>query len=421
MAAVVCRKRSFLTKEELAIQHNKAQNTAERLQLALESSDSGVWEIDVQSRTIEFDNRIRELLGLEVDGNTATLDEWNDFLKEIFVGEDYKKSVPLQDLNNPLEFVLYNVKNDTYIHCSSKPVMDSEGNVIKRIGMTTDVTEREQMLTQLEGVKETFNIALQSSNAGYWEIPFNHDGEYVMHYEENFSKLFKIGHTRPFTTTEWSDYLKPILDPVEYKDFHNFLRNFDENVDRVVMDAHLCFTDGSETYIKNSAQVSYDRHGKPEKMIGLCVDLTKQTKSLETASEISQTLLNSMRQMIYVADIDTDEVIFVNDVMQEAFHVESNYYGKKYWELFAECNIESVNEAKKKLDVDPDGAVSWEMYQPYLKKELSCVARYITWIDGRTVCFRTYFDVSSLKQAERSIQEQLKQQKLMAEIARDFI
>ncbi len=407
----------------LPMQQNSTDTTDERLRLALESSASGVWEIDIAAKTVSFDDQIKKILDYDIDTNLVTLQEWNNFLQIRFTGEDYKKSIPLKDLGNSIEYILYISSTNKYIHCFSDPVFDDNGNVIKRIGLTMDVTEREQLLSQLQSTKESFNIALQSSNAGYWEIPLEHNenNEYVIHYEENFAKLFKIPHINPFTTTEWSDYLMPILDPVEYADFHRFLRNFEPSTEQLINDIHLCFPDGSELYLKNSAQFSYDRHGNPDKMIGLCVDFTESIKSLECANKISETLLNSMKQMIYVADINTDEVIFVNDVMIDAFDIPENYVGKKYWELFTDCSIASVTKAKKFLDDNPNQSITWELYQPYLKKELSCVARYITWIDGRKVCFRTYFDISSLKKAERYVQEQLEQQKVMATIAKDFI
>ncbi len=396
---------------------------SERLHLALASSEQGVWEIDIAARTVSFDDRIKKILDYDTDENLVSLEEWNAFLAIRFTGEDYKKSIPLSDPSKSIEYILYISSTQKYIHCFSDPIFDSEGKVIKRIGLTKDVTEREHSLSQLKSTKDSFNIALQSSNAGYWEVPLqrNENNEYVIHYEENFAKLFRIPHNNPITTTEWSDYLMPILDPEKYSDFHYFLRNFDATVEKIITDAHLQYPDGSEMFIKNSAQISYDRHGNPEKLIGLCVDFTESIKSLESANKISETLLNSMKQMIYVADINTDEVIFVNDVMIDAFDIPNNYAGRKYWELFTDCNIASVTKAKKFLDENPSQSISWELYQPYLKKELSCVARYITWIDGRTVCFRTYFDISSLKKAERYVQEQLNQQKVMATIAKDFI
>ncbi len=285
-----------------------------------------------------------------------------------------------------------------------------------------EILKNQLMYQQLQESKDTIQIALQSANAGYWEIPFaKENGEYVMHYEEKFAKLFRIGHTRPFTTNGWADYLLPILDPVVYADFYHFLRNFDEKTERVVTNALLKFPDGTKTYITNSAQIGYDKNGRPDKMIGLCVDITERVKALEAANSMSETLLNSMRQMIYVAEIETDELIFINDVMMDAFHVTPDYPGKKYWEVITDSNIASVVAAKEKLDKNPAEAVTWEIYQPYLKKTLSCVARYISWIDGRTVCFRTYFDISDIKKAEQAIQEQLRQQQLMTEISKDFI
>ncbi len=414
-------KKIYNAKSDLSPKTSKTDSVRERLHMALEASHSGVWEIDISTNMISFDDRIKEILDYNTKENTVSISEWNEFLKTRFTDEAYEQAIPLRDLESSINNILYVSATKKYIQFFSKPVFDENGTVIKRIGLTMDVTEREELLNTLQNTKETFHVALQSSNAGYWEIPLTNDGKYIMHYEENFAKLFKIEHYRPFTTVEWSDYLMPILDPVEYKDFHNFLRNFDASVEKVVTDAHLKFPDGTETYIKNSAQLSYDRTGKPDKMIGLCVDFTERIKSLELANKMSETLLNSMNQMIYVADIDTDEVIFVNDVMLEAFNVKGDYSGKKYWEIFSGCNIESVEKAKEKLNKNPNEPATWELYQSYLKKELSCVARYISWIDGRTVCFRTYFDISSLKQAERSIQEQLKHQKLMADISKAFI
>ncbi len=282
-------------------------------------------------------------------------------------------------------------------------------------------------LAALKETQTAVSAAMASAHAGFWEIPFekNAEGEYMITYDESFSKLFRVGHMKPFTTSGWSEYIAPILDvegsPEKTQALHDFLREFDGKTEKVATTALLKFADGTRTYLKNSAQLVYNDQGEPIKMVGLCVDFSDRMHALEAANMLSETLLNSMQQMIYVAEIETDEVIFMNDVMMNAFSVPEDYVGKKYWELLTSCNIESVELAKEKLDKDPESAVTWEIYQPYLKKELSCIARYIKWIDGGTVCFRTYFDVSDIKRAERAIDEQLKQQQLMADIARSFI
>ncbi len=265
---------------------NEASSAKERLQLALEASKGGVWEMNLLSGTISFDDTIKEILGYDVPGNETSIDQWNQMVGEHFSGNDYELALPLRDVTANADVIIYSEYNKKYLQCYAKPVYNHAGKIVRRIGMTIDVTERERLMRKLQEAQETFDVALQSSNAGYWEIPFTkRDGEYIITYEENFAKLFRIKHRQPFTTTEWSQYLYPILDPVEYADFHDFLRNFDESVERVVSDALLKFPDGTETYIKNSAQVAYDKNGKPEKMIGLSVDLSAIKKAEHVVSE----------------------------------------------------------------------------------------------------------------------------------------
>ncbi len=257
--------------------------------------------------------------------------------------------------------------------------------------------------SEFKSAHTRLSVALESSSAGVWEI-FREGDVYRMHYDENFAKLFRIEHTRPFTTTEWADYLVPITDHEINRDFLDFLRNFSFGPE-LATSARLDFPDGTVTYIKNSARLSYNEDGSPRSMVGMCIDISERVHALDNSRRIAETILNSMDAHIYVSDIETDDLLFVNIPMLKAFNISSDYSGRKCWDLFMSYEKRCEFCPKHQLDKEPEKTLVWENVQPLLDQHSRHIDKYINWLDGEKVLFHTMLDISDIRRAEKEMVE----------------
>jgi two-component system, cell cycle sensor histidine kinase and response regulator CckA len=144
----------------------------------------------------------------------------------------------------------------------------------------------------------------------------------------------------------------------------------------------------------------------------------KAEAALKEAHERLVTILNSIDVMVFVADMQSHEMIFVNRSMERAFGADT--VGRACYQVFrgnhspcAGCTNEAMLESRKQAR----GLVVWEDANPVTGKWYIHHARAIKWIDGRWVRLQISTDITDLKRLERErIQDahQLQTQRLEA-------
>ncbi len=252
-------------------------------------------------------------------------------------------------------------------------------------------------------VKNRLQLALDVADAGVWEIYLDESGEYCLFFDDFFAQIYHIENDRKLTLLEFAEYFDEILAVEKKEEYIDFLKHFSFSTDMILKHEKLEFPDGTCSYIKNSVRITIDDMGNPQSMIGLCIDISERVEAIEQANEISQKLLNSMDNLLYVSDIETDELLFVNDAMMEAFGLDDNYKGEKCWDVFMGYNRRCDFCAKNRLNKSPDEVYIWENTQPILNRELRHIDKYITWINQKKVLFHTAIDITDMKRVQREL------------------
>ncbi len=130
-------------------------------------------------------------------------------------------------------------------------------------------------------------------------------------------------------------------------------------------------------------------------------DITNQKNAEQESRDAQQRLLNvldSISALIYVADMETHDILFMNKYGQGEF---GDATGKKCW------NVLQTNETgpcdfctnHKLLDAEgnPTGIYSWEYFNEKTGKWYHCFDRAIQWSDGRMVRLQSAFEIQGPK------------------------
>jgi PAS domain S-box-containing protein len=132
------------------------------------------------------------------------------------------------------------------------------------------------------------------------------------------------------------------------------------------------------------------------------------------------TVLDSIDAHIYVADMNTHEILLVNKHMRESFG--ENVVGKTCYEVFRKipgpCS-ECTNDQLVDLNGKPAGPCVWEGKNPTTGKWYIYYDRAIKWVDGRLVRLQIATDITRVKDLEKEsfrIQAQLQQAQKMEAI-----
>jgi diguanylate cyclase (GGDEF)-like protein len=147
------------------------------------------------------------------------------------------------------------------------------------------------------------------------------------------------------------------------------------------------------------------------------VDITEtmqQQKSLEK-------ILDSMDINLFVSDIETDEILFANNMMQAVFTDGADVKGKACWEAFREEGERCDFCKKAKLAMDPGVPIFWEETKPESGRIYSKIDRVIPWPDGRKVHFQQCLDITETSLAHEALQRREQITKALNMAALEFL
>jgi signal transduction histidine kinase/CheY-like chemotaxis protein len=132
--------------------------------------------------------------------------------------------------------------------------------------------------------------------------------------------------------------------------------------------------------------------------------------AVQQAYDTFRTILDSIDATIYVADMETHEILFMNRVMKAAY--KGDKVGQICWQAFRQrqspCRHCS-NDKLLKADGSPGETLVWEGQNPVSKKWYLNYDRAVSWVDGRIVRLQISTDITSNKKLEEKRQRAEKQ------------
>ncbi|MBT4526820.1 MAG: PAS domain S-box protein [Deltaproteobacteria bacterium] len=153
-------------------------------------------------------------------------------------------------------------------------------------------------------------------------------------------------------------------------------------------------------------------------------DRKQVEKELRTSHERFFTVLNSIDATIYVADMETYEILFMNKYMIENF--DRDMTGEICWKVFRGESGPCVHCSNDQL-IDKNGLPTdvyiWQDKNPISKRWYNNYDRAIEWTDGRLVKLQIATDITSFKKIETQLQQAQKMESigtLAGGIAHDF-
>ena len=159
--------------QELRQANMHLQGLNERLRLALRSSNYGVWEFDIQTDLVVWDDRMREIYGLLPEQTVRSRIEWT----QVIHPEDAKaagsafQQVVLGNTNTyDTEFRIVRADGSVrHVEAHGLLQRDADGRPIRIAGLNRDVSAERDLEEALKIAEERWQLAVIGANDVVWD------------------------------------------------------------------------------------------------------------------------------------------------------------------------------------------------------------------------------------------------------------
>jgi PAS domain S-box-containing protein len=255
--------------DQIQERESTLRENAERLQLALEASQTGSWDWNMLTGRITWDDYLHPLFGLKPGEFKGTFEAF----EELIHPEDRAKAE--QNIRRALkerrEFsmtyrVVWPDGSIHHIASRGKPIFDAAGKPIRLTGVSLDVTESQKAEQALRESEERFRTMANAAPVLIWTSNVKKQADY-------FNKSWLDFTGRSFDQelgAGWAQGVHP-------DDLDDVLKTFNDSHDRRVpfeMQFRMRRADGDYRWVIDHGVPRFSPDGAFQGFIGSCLDIT---------------------------------------------------------------------------------------------------------------------------------------------------
>lgn len=283
----------------------------------------------------------------------------------------------------------------TWVYFASVPRNLPDGDVLWT-GILLDITETRQAEQQLQRQTVLFENLFKNSPEAIAVL--DHEDR-VLEINHSFESLFgyRQGDAR-------GHEINDLLAPEPYRgDAENVSEQVIGNGQVVVKEAIRCHRDGRPVDV---SLVGYPLVVAGQKIGAYAIyrDIGEQKRALQELHRAHQTLLtvlDGIDATVYVSDMESYEILFMNKYIIDVFGADST--GRLCYQAFRGLNHpcgHCTNDRLLDAQGQATGVCTWESLNPITKRWYINYDRAIRWIDGRMVKLQIATDITERKRSE---------------------
>lgn len=269
------------TAQALRESEQALQTSEERWQFALEGSEQGVWDWNLQTNEIFFSDHWKTMLGYAPDEIPHRLEEWSSRVHP----DDLEPTLNLirehlegrRDIYISDHRMRHKEGEYRWIHDRGKVItFSADGRPLRMVGTHTDITEYKRAEHALRTSESAMSTAQRIAHFGHWELDLQPKDRAEAGRLFWSTELFRIAGLEP-TQTITRDFFFSLVHPEDRQAIKQAVAQaIREGIPYSIVH-RLTRPDGEERIIHEIAELMFDeRTGQPIKMIGVAHDITDQ-------------------------------------------------------------------------------------------------------------------------------------------------
>jgi PAS domain S-box-containing protein len=404
---------------------NQVEKANEHIQIMLDAMPLSCTLWGTNLKVLSCNNAMTKLFGL--NSKQECIERFAEFLPEFqpngrLTIDVMKESVEkaIKTGKDVLEFT-HRLPNGEPIPIEVTVVGINDGSGLLFATYARDLREYKQMMQEIEEAQAamtlqllTLNLVVKATKIAVWDMevvmgdPVNPHNKFV--WSDEFRSLlgFTDENDFPNVLESWIERLHP-------EDRENVVNAFAKHIlDRTGKTSYdaeyrIKKKNGEYAYHRATGETIRDEYGSAVRVAGAQIDITESKKHLleiSTIRDLMKKMLESMDTMIKITEIESDNVIYLNEKFKKEFNFSSDIAGQKCWKLLVENAVKRCSFCpKNNTMLNFDRAVSWEFFNPKTKRRYKVMGKFIDWSYGSKVFMEQYVDITEAKELEKTITE----------------
>ncbi|MHC4756275.1 MAG: PAS domain-containing sensor histidine kinase, partial [Planctomycetota bacterium] len=378
---------------------NKLRESEDRFRGAFETAAHGMGLVSPKGHWLKVNKALCDIVGysekelLATDFQTITypddLDADLEYVQQLLAGEIKSYQMEKRYIHKQGHLV--------WILLSVSLVRDNAGNPIHFVSQINDITERKQAEEELRLHSEI----IKNMTEGVYLVGLN---DVIIRYANpEFEKMFgyapgeMIGKHASIvnapTDKDPMERAKEIMAVIHKTgEWHGEVKNIKK--------------DGTPFWCYANVSV-FDHPEYGEVLVAVHTDITDHKRAEDDLRESHMrfiTVLDSLDALVYVVDMETYEILFVNNYGHDIW---GDVVGKTCWKTLqmgqtAPCEF-CTNQKLLDENGQPAGVYLWEFQNTVNDQWYQCRDRAIRWTDGRLVRLEIAFNITERKEAEEAL------------------
>lgn len=290
-------------------EQKRLKESQERLEVATESANIGVWEYDALSNSLIWDKQMYEIYGISPEDFTGVYDAWLSALHPDDLQYNkamFAKALEGSQLLFKAEFrIIHPNGTIRYIKVKSKIKKDCDGKVIKMIGVNFDITKLKETEKALKINEGNFRGIFERANCG---IVFGDSIGKLLFFNDYFVSLVKYS-PQELENMRFTELNHPDDNVIELSLFKEILSQKRETYR--ISKRFIC-KDKEIIWVDLAVSVIRDENSNPINYVAVVVDITEQKK-------LEQSLQDSKKRFSDIADASGEYIWELDENAQYIF------------------------------------------------------------------------------------------------------
>ncbi|MEA3560086.1 MAG: PAS domain S-box protein, partial [Candidatus Thermoplasmatota archaeon] len=284
--------------------HNKLIESEERLDMAMSVANDGIWDWNLKSNTILFDDRYYMMAGYEPKEFPSAFDQWEKRVHPEDL-EKCREAIQKYISGEMPDYVIefrFKRKDDTWMWIRGKGKVverDEEEKPIRFVGTHSDITERKNAENALLLSEERLDMAMSAGNYGIWD--WNLKSNTILFDDRYYMMAGYEPKEFPSALDQWEKRVHP-------EDLEKCKETIQKYISGEMPDYVIEFRfrrkDGTWMWILDKGKiVEQDEEGRPSRFVGIHSDITYQKEAEEKIVRLA-TMINQSSVTMVITDLD---------------------------------------------------------------------------------------------------------------------